>query len=85
MENELVMIYKTNERYQEVEGLISFLNSFGINALRSPHSVVGSALDLVNGTCIFVNKEQEKEARVLIEEYFNKNPEFVDVPDELKD
>lgn len=85
MENEIVMIYKTNEKYQEVEGLVSFLASFGINALRSPHSVVGSAMDLVNGTCIFVNKEQEEQARMLIDEYFNKNPEFVDLPDELKE
>ena len=85
MENEIVMVYKTNEKYQEVEGLISFLASAGINALRSPHSVIGSALDQVNGICIFVNKEQEEEAKILINEYFNKNPEFVDLPDELKD
>ena len=65
MENEIVMVYKTNEKYQEVEGLISFLASAGINALRSPHSVIGSALDQVNGICIFVNKEQEEEAKIL--------------------
>ena len=85
MDNEIVMVYKTNEKYQEVEGLVSFLKSAGINALRSPHSVIGSALDQVNGTCIFVNKEQAEEARMLIDEYFNDNPEFVEIPDELKE
>lgn len=84
MENEIVMVYKTNEIYQEVEGLVSFLSSAGINVLRSPHSVVASALDQVNGICLFVNKEQEEEAKLLINEYFNQNPEFVDLPDELK-
>ena len=85
MNDDIVMIYKTNDKYQEIEGLISFLESSGIKAVRSPHSVVGSALDLVNGTCVFVNKEQEIEAKELIKEYFNEEPEFVDLPDELKD
>jgi len=53
--------------------------------VRSPHSVVASALDLINGTCLFVNKEQEEEAKLLINEYFNETPEFVDLPDELKE
>ena len=56
MNNDIVMVYKTNDKYQEIEGLISFLESSGVKAVRSPHSVVGSALDLVNGTCVFVNK-----------------------------
>ena len=85
MDNEIVMIYKSNDKYQEIEGLISFLASSGINAVRSPHSVIGSALDQVNGTCIFVNKEQEEDAKLLINEYFNNNPEFVELPDELKE
>lgn len=85
MENKIVMVYKTNDKYQEVEGLVSFLKSAGINALRSPHSVVGSALDQVNGVCIFVNEEQADEAKMLINEYFNDNPEFVELPDELKE
>ena len=83
--DDIVMVYKTNEKYQEIEGLISFLESAGIKAIRSPHSVVASALDLVNGTCVFVNKDQEEEAKELIEEYFNETPEFVDLPDELKE
>ena len=82
---DIVMVFKTNEKYQEVEGLISFLESTGIKVVRSPHSVVASALDLINGTCLFVNKAQEEEAKVLINEYFNEEPEFVDLPDELKD
>ena len=85
MNNDIVMVYKTNDKYQEVEGLMSFLLSAGINAVRSPHSVVASALDQVNGICIFVNKEQEEEAKLLINEYFNDNPEFVEIPDELKE
>ena len=85
MNDDIVMVYKTNDKYQEIEGLISFLESSGIKAVRSPHSVVGSALDLVNGTCVFVNKEQEVEAKTLINEYFNENPEFIDLPDELKE
>ena len=64
----IVMIFKTNEKYQEVEGLISFLESSGIKVVRSPHSVVASALDLINGTCLFANKEKEEEAKVLINE-----------------
>ena len=83
--DDIVMIFKTNEKYQEVEGLVSFLESAGIKVVRSPHSVVASALDLVNGTCLFVNKEQEAEAKELINEYFNESPEFVDLPDELKE
>ena len=58
--DDIVMVFKTNEKYQEVEGLVSFLESSGIKVVRTPHSVVASALDLVNGTCLFVNKEQEK-------------------------
>ena len=81
---DIVMVFKTNEKYQEVEGLVSFLESSGIKVVRSPHSVVASALDLINGTCLFVNKADEEEAKVLINEYFNENPEFVDLPDELK-
>lgn len=84
MENRTVMIYKTNSKYQEVEGIVSFLESAGIMVLRSPHSVVASALDQVNGTCLFVNEEQAEEAKLLINEYFNENPEFVDLPEELK-
>lgn len=83
--NDIVMVFKTNEKYQEVEGLVSFLESSGIKVVRSPHSVVASALDLINGTCLFVNKEQEEEAKLLINEYFNEEPEFVDLPDELKE
>jgi len=83
--DDIVMVFKTNEKYQEVEGLVSFLESTGIKVVRSPHSVVASALDLVNGTCLFVKKEQEEEAKVLINEYFNEEPEFVDLPDELKE
>jgi len=83
--DDIVMIFKTNEKYQEVEGLVSFLESAGIKVVRSPHSVVASALDLINGTCLFVNKNQEEEAKVLIEEYFNEAPEFVDLPEELKE
>ena len=83
--DDIIMVFKTNEKYQEVEGLISFLESSGVRVVRSPHSVVASALDLINGTCLFVNKAQENEAKELIEEYFNENPEFVDLPDELKE
>ena len=83
--DDIVMVFKTNEKYQEVEGLVSFLESAGIKVVRSPHSVVASALDLINGTCLFVNKEQETEAKELINEYFNESPEFVDLPDELKE
>ena len=82
---DIVMVFKTNEKYQEVEGLVSFLESAGIKVVRSPHSVVASALDLINGTCLFVNKVQEEEAKTLINEYFNEEPEFVDLPDELKE
>lgn len=85
MNNDIVMIYKTNDKYQEIEGLVSFLASSGINVVRSPHSVISSALDQVNGICLFVNKAQEEEAKLLINEYFNENPEFVDIPDELKE
>lgn len=84
MDNDIVMIFKTNDKYQDVEGLVSFLESAGIKVVRSPHSVVASALDLINGVCLFVNKIQEEEAKILINEYFNENPEFVDLPDELK-
>lgn len=83
--SDIVMVFKTNEKYQEVEGLISFLESSGVKVVRSPHSVVASALDLINGTCLFVNKEQEELAKELINEYFNESPEFVDLPDELKE
>ena len=83
--DDIIMVFKTNEKYQEVEGLISFLESSGVKVVRSPHSVVASALDLINGTCLFVNKEQEAEAKELINEYFNESPEFVDLPDELKE
>ena len=82
---DIVMVFKTNEKYQEVEGLVSFLESSGIKVVRSPHSVVASALDLINGTCLFVNKAQEEEAKTLLNEYFNEEPEFVDLPDELKE
>lgn len=82
--NDIVMVFKTNEKYQEVEGLVSFLESAGVKVVRSPHSVVASALDLINGTCLFVNKEQEELAKDLIKEYFNEKPEFIDLPDELK-
>jgi hypothetical protein len=47
--------------------------------------VVASALDQVNGTCLFVHKYQEQLAKEIIEEYFNEEPQFVDLPDELKD
>ena len=83
--DDIVMVFKTNEKYQDVEGLISFLQSAGIKVVRSPHSVVASALDLINGTCLFVNKEQEEDAKILINEYFNEEPEFVELPDELKE
>lgn len=83
--DDIVMVFKTNEKYQDVEGLISFLQSAGIEVVRSPHSVVASALDLINGTCLFVNKEQEEETKILINEYFNEEPEFVELPDELKE
>ena len=82
---DIVMVYKTHVDYQKVEGLVSFLRASGIEVIRSPHSVVASALDQVNGTCLFVNKEQEDLAKEIIEEYFNEEPEFVDLPDELKD
>ncbi len=82
---DIVMVYKTNDDFQNVEALVTFLESAGINVLRSPHSVVASALDMVNGTCLFVEKKQEEEARILIEEFFNEKPEFVDLPDELKE
>jgi len=82
---DIVMVYKTCDDYQDVESLVSFLKSSGLNVFRSPHSVVASALDTVNGTCLFVNKQDEEEAKMLIEEYFNENPEFVDIPDELKE
>ena len=85
MNNDIVMIYKTNDKYQEIEGLVSFLAASGINVVRSPHSVIASALDQVNGICLFVNKNQEEEAKLLINEYFNENPEFIDIPDELKE
>ena len=62
---DIVMIYKTHDDYQDVEGLVSFLKSSGIEVIRSPHSVVASALDRVNGTCLFVHKAQEEEARGL--------------------
>ena len=82
---DIVMVYKTHVDYQKVEGLVSFLRSSGIEVIRSPHSVVASALDQVNGTCLFVHKEQESLAKEMIDEYFNEKPEFVDLPDELKD
>ena len=82
---DIIMIYQTHDNYQDVEGLVAFLKSSGIEVIRSPHSVVASALDLVNGTCLFVHKNQEEEAKMLVEEYFNETPEFVDLPDELKD
>ena len=82
--DDIVLVFKSNEKYQEIEGLVSFLESAGIEVVRSPHSVVASALDLINGTCLFVNKNQEEEAKDLIKEYFNATPEFVDLPDELK-
>ena len=85
MDKDIKMVYKTNSKYQEIEGVVSFLKSSGINVIRSPHSVVASALDLVNGTCLFVSAKQEEEAKTLIEEYFNENPEFVELPDELKE
>jgi len=34
---------------------------------------------------LFVHKNQEEEAKMLIEEYFNETPEFVDLPDELNE
>jgi len=79
---DIVMVYKTYDDYQDVECLVAFLKSSGIDVFRSPHSVVASALDSVNGTCLFVHKEQEEEAKLLIEEYFNETPEFVDFPNE---
>lgn len=79
------MVYKTHVDYQNIEGLVSFLRSSGIEVIRSPHSVFASALDQVNGTCLFVHKDQEELARKLIEEYFNEEPKFVDLPDELKE
>ena len=82
---DIVMIYKTHDDYQDVESLVSFLKSSGIEVFRSPHSVVASALDRVNGTCLFVSKAQEEEAKLLVKEYFNEKPEFVDLPDELKE
>ena len=82
---DIVMVYKTHVDYQKVEGLVSFLRAGGIEVIRSPHSVVASALDQVNGTCLFVHKEQEKLAREMIDEYFNEEPQFVDLPDELKE
>lgn len=84
MEN-IVMVYKTHVDYQNVEGLVSFLRSNGIEVIRSPHSVFASALDQVNGTCLFVPEEQEELARKIIEEYFNEEPRFIDFPDELKE
>ena len=68
---DIVMVYKTHVDYQNVEGLVSFLRSAGIEVIRSPHSIVASALDQVNGTCVFVHKDQEVLAKKLIEEYFN--------------
>ena len=85
MNDDIVMVFKTNEKYQEVEGLVSFLESAGIKVVRSPHSVVASALDLINGVCLFVIKVMEAETKELIKEYFNDTPEFVDLPDELKE
>lgn len=82
---DIVMVYKTHVDYQKVESLVSFLKSAGIEVIRSPHSVVASALDQVNGTCLFVHKEEEKVAKQLIEEYFNEEPQFVDLPEELKE
>lgn len=82
---DIVMVYKTYADYQKVEGIVSFLKSAGVEVIRSPHSVVASALDKVNGTCLFVHKEQEILAKELITEYFNEEPEFVDLPEELKD
>lgn len=83
--NGIVMVYKTHDDYQKVEGLVSFLKSSGIEVIRSPHSVVASALDQVNGTCLFVAQEQEVAAKEIIKEYFNSKPKFVDLPDELKE
>ena len=82
---DIVMVYKTHVDYQKIESLVSFLKSAGIDVIRSPHSVVASALDQVNGTCLFVRKEQEELAKQMIEEYFNEEPQFVDLPDELKE
>jgi len=81
---DIVMVYKTHVDYQKVEGLVSFLKSSGVEVIRSPHSVVASALDQVNGTCLFVHKDQEELAKEIIEEYFNEEPQFVDLPEELK-
>lgn len=83
--NGIVMVYKTHDDYQKVEGLVSFLKSSGVDVIRSPHSVVASALDQVNGTCLFVAQEQEELAKEIIKEYFNSDPKFVDLPDELKE
>jgi hypothetical protein len=80
---DIIMVYKTHADYQNVEGVVSFLKSSGIDVIRSPHSVVASALDKINGTCLFVHKDQEELAKQMIEEYFNETPEFVDLPDEL--
>ena len=82
---DIIMVYKTHDDYQKIEGLVSFLKSAGIDVIRSPHSVVASALDSVNGTCLFVSKDQEALAREMISEYFNEEPEFVDLPDQLKE
>jgi len=82
---DIIMVYKTHDDYQDIESLVSFLKSSGIEVIRSPHSVIASALDKVNGTCLFVHKNQEEEAKMLIEEYFNETPEFVDLPDELNE
>lgn len=82
---DIVMIYKTHDDYQKVEGLVSFLKSAGVDVIRSPHSVVASALDKINGTCLFVHNDQEELAKDLIEEYFNEEPQFVDLPEELKE
>jgi ribosome-interacting GTPase 1 len=82
---DIIMVYKTHDDYQKVESLVSFLKSAGIDVIRSPHSVVASALDSVNGTCLFVSKDQETLAKEIITEYFNEKPEFIDLPDELKD
>lgn len=81
---DIVMIYKTHNDYQSIEALVSFLKSAGIEVIRSPHSVVASALDNVNGTCLFVSKDQETLAREVIDEYFNEEPKFVDLPEELQ-
>jgi ribosome-interacting GTPase 1 len=81
---DIIMVYKTYADHQKVESLVSFLRAAGIEIIRSPQSVVASALDRINGTCLFVHKDQEKLAKEMIDEYFNEEPEFVDLPDELK-